>query len=40
MDAACDEELEDPLLALYVWRGGDLAAKSEIVGKEPVAPRR
>ena len=31
---------EDPLLALYVWRGGNLAAKSEIVGKEPVAPRR
>jgi hypothetical protein len=22
----------DPLLALYVWRGGDLAAKSEIIG--------
>jgi uncharacterized RmlC-like cupin family protein len=31
---------ENPLLALYVWRGGDLAAKSMIVGKEPVAPRR
>ena len=31
---------EDPLLALYVWRGGDLAAKSMIVAKGPVTPRR
>ena len=40
MDAACDENSGDPLLALYVWRGGNLAAKSEIVGKKPGAPRR
>jgi mannose-6-phosphate isomerase-like protein (cupin superfamily) len=25
---------DDPLLALYVWRGGDLAAKSAIIGRE------
>lgn len=24
----------DPLLALYLWRGGDLAAKSRIIGRE------
>jgi hypothetical protein len=25
--------LGDPLLALYIWRGGDLSAKSTIIGK-------
>ena len=25
---------DDPMLAIYVWRGGDLAAKSKIVGRE------
>ncbi len=29
--------ISEPLLAFYVWRGGDLAAKSKIVSKAPTA---
>jgi len=32
--------LDEPMLALYVWRGGDLAAKSEIIGQDSAPPRR
>jgi mannose-6-phosphate isomerase-like protein (cupin superfamily) len=32
--------LQQPLLALYVWRGGDLAAKSTIIGRENERTRR
>lgn len=32
--------LREPMLALYVWRGGDLATKSKIIRKEIVAPSR
>ncbi len=30
--------LGDPMLALYLWRGGDLAAKSKIFGKDGPLP--
>jgi hypothetical protein len=30
--------VEQPMLALYVWRGGDLAAKSKILRGDIISP--